>query len=79
MATRIDPFSSQHLEAACRVLADTERGLSGTQIERLLQEIEVADTSPRMTKWMRLFNALAQAHRTGTRSATISSCSSTAR
>lgn len=35
--TRIPLFSSQHLEAACRVLADTERGLSGTQIERLLQ------------------------------------------
>jgi hypothetical protein len=46
---RIAPFSSQHLEAACRVLADTERGLSGTQIERLLQEIEIADTSPGMT------------------------------
>lgn len=59
MATRIDPFSSQHLEAACRVLADTDRGLSGAQIERLLQEIEVADTSPGITKWKRLFNALA--------------------
>lgn len=61
MATRIAPFSSQHLEAACRVLADTERGLSGTQIERLLQEIEVADASPGITKWKRLFNALAGA------------------
>jgi hypothetical protein len=59
--TRIPLFSSQDLEAACRVLADTERGLSGTQIERLLQEIEVADTSPGMTKWKRLFNALAGA------------------
>lgn len=58
MASRIAPFSSQHLEAACRVLADTGRGLSGTQIERFLQEIEVADTSPGMTKWKRLFNAL---------------------
>ncbi|MFN7040117.1 MAG: TIGR02391 family protein [Acidovorax temperans] len=61
MATRIPVFSSQQLEAACRVLADTERGLSGTQIERLLQEIEVADTSPGTTKWKRLFNALAEA------------------
>jgi hypothetical protein len=43
------------------VLADTEPGLSGTQIERLLQEIEIADTSPGMTKWKRLFNALAGA------------------
>lgn len=59
--TRIEPFISQHLEAACRVLADTEQGLSGTQIERLLQEIGVADPSPGITKWKRLFNALADA------------------
>lgn len=68
MATRIDPFSSQHLEAACRILAETERGLRGTQIERLLQEIEIADVSPGMTKWKRLFNALVGAqneHRIG--------------
>jgi uncharacterized protein (TIGR02391 family) len=58
---RIEPFNSQHMEAACRVLADTERGLTGTQIERLLQEIEIADVSPGITKWKRLFNALAQA------------------
>lgn len=59
--TRIPPFSSQQLEAACRILADTERGLSGTQIERLLQEINIADVSPSTTKWKRLFNALAGA------------------
>ncbi|MHB1606990.1 MAG: TIGR02391 family protein [Leptospirales bacterium] len=59
--TPIASFSSQHLEAACRVLADTNRGLTGTQIERLLQEIQIADTSPGMTKWKRLFNALAEA------------------
>ncbi|MDP1685381.1 TIGR02391 family protein [Hydrogenophaga sp.] len=61
MATQIAPFDSQHLEAACRVLADTERGLSGTQIERLLGEIAVSDVSPEMTKWKRLYNALANA------------------
>lgn len=59
--TSIVPFNSQHLEAACRVLADTERGLTGTQIEQLLQEIKITDTSPGITKWKRLFNALAQA------------------
>lgn len=59
--TPLAPFSSQHLEAACRVLADTERGLTGMQIGRLLQEIQIADPSPTMTKWKRLFNALAEA------------------
>ena len=56
--THIAPFNSRHLEAACRVLADTERGLTGTQIERLLQEIKITDTSPGMTKWKRLFNSM---------------------
>ena len=57
--SRIAPFSSQHLEAICRVLGHTERGLSGTQIGRLLQEINVLDVDPGNTKWKRLFNALA--------------------
>ncbi len=58
---RITLFSSQHLEAACKVLADTQKGLTGSQIGRLLQEIKIIDTSPEMTKWKRLFNALAEA------------------
>ncbi len=60
MTTQIAPFDSQHLEAACRVLADTERGLSGTQIERLLFEIAIDDVTPELTKWKRLYNALAK-------------------
>jgi len=66
---RIPPFSSQRLEAACRVLADTERGLSGTQIERLLQEMEIADLSP--MRW--------PVRKTSISSETTSSCSSIAR
>lgn len=58
MASRIPPFDSQHLEAACRVLADTENGLTGTQIGGLLHEIKVPDPTPNLTKWKRLFNAL---------------------
>jgi uncharacterized protein (TIGR02391 family) len=60
LSTRIPPFSSQHLEAACRVLADTERGLSGNQIGYLLQDIRIPDADASNTKWKRLFNALAQ-------------------
>lgn len=59
--SRITPFSSQHLEAICRVLGHTDHGLSGTQIGRLLQEISVPDVDPDNTKWKRLFNALATA------------------
>jgi uncharacterized protein (TIGR02391 family) len=56
---RIAPFNSQHLEAACRVLADTSRGLTGSQIGHILEDMRVEDVTPDMTKWKRLFNALA--------------------
>lgn len=58
---RIPPFSAEKLEAACRVLADTERGLTGSEIGYLLRDISVQDVTPQMTKWKRLFNALAGA------------------
>lgn len=61
MGNRIPPFSSQTLEAACRVLADTSQGLTGNQIESLLRDIKVQDVDPLNTKWKRLFNALARA------------------
>lgn len=58
---RIEPFNAQKLEAACRVLADTERGLTGSELEYLIQDCKIQDVSPKMTKWKRLFNALAEA------------------
>lgn len=58
---RIQPFDAQKLEAACRVLADTERGLTGSEIGYLLQDCKLVDISPTMTKWKRLFNALVEA------------------
>ena len=58
---RIQPFNAQKLEAACRVLADTERGLTGSEIGYLLQDCKLTDVSPSMPKWKRLFNALVEA------------------
>jgi len=55
--TVIPPFSAQHLEAICRVLADTDTGLKGSQIGYLLQDCQIVDTDPTLTKWTRLFNA----------------------
>jgi len=54
-------FESVHLEAACRVLADTTYGLTGSEITQILQEIQITDPTPSMTKWKRIFNALAEA------------------
>lgn len=59
--THFVPFNLQHLEAVCRVLGDRERGLTGPQIRRLLKEIGLSDPCQTMTKWKRLFKALASA------------------
>lgn len=60
----ISPFNPQELEAACRVLADTERGLTGSQISYLIEDCKIIDVTPSMTKWKRLFNALVKAQNT---------------
>jgi uncharacterized protein (TIGR02391 family) len=61
---RIEPFNAQTLEAACRVLADTEQGLTGQEIGHLIQDCKVQDISPAMTKWKRLYNSLVKAQNT---------------
>jgi uncharacterized protein (TIGR02391 family) len=55
---RIATFSSQQLEALSRILGDTDNGLTGTEIGYLLQDSRIPDSSPDMTKWKRVFNAL---------------------
>ena len=56
---RIAPFDSQQLTAIAKILADTNRGLTGSELEHLLSECRIPDVNPDMTKWKRLFNALA--------------------
>jgi len=55
-----EPFGSGDLEALCKVLADTDTGLTGNEIGHILAQIGVIDTDPTMTKWKRLYNALAE-------------------
>lgn len=56
---RIPPFSAAQTEAICRVLADTQRGLTGPEIGYILADMQVADPDSSNTKWKRLFNAVA--------------------
>lgn len=51
------PFGSGDLEALCKVLADTDTGLTGSEIAHTLAQIDIVDTDPTMTKWKRLYNA----------------------
>lgn len=52
-------ISSEVLENICRIIANTETGLTGTEIGRILNESMIEDTDPTLTKWKRLFNAFA--------------------
>jgi uncharacterized protein (TIGR02391 family) len=54
---KVPPFGAQHLTSIAKILADTESGLTGSQIGYLLQDCKIPDVSPTMTKWKRLFNA----------------------
>lgn len=60
MAKGIIPsFNSGCLEGICRVIADTDTGLKGTEIGQFLAEVGIADVDSSNTKWKRLYNAFA--------------------
>jgi hypothetical protein len=50
-------FFESELQAIAAALADTSEGLTGTEIGRILALLKMADPTPEMTKWKRLFNA----------------------
>ncbi|HEX5422024.1 MAG TPA: TIGR02391 family protein [Candidatus Acidoferrales bacterium] len=57
---RVAPFAPERIEAIAKVLGDTDCGLSGREIGHILAQIRVGDPTPTITKWMRLYNALAE-------------------
>lgn len=59
MSNKPPSLSAGQLESLCKILADTDRGLTGTEIGRFLEQAKIRDVDPAMTKWKRLFNALA--------------------
>lgn len=54
---RFPPFTAQHLESICRMLAHTDEGLTGAEIGYILADCQIGDPDPSLTKWHRLFNA----------------------
>ncbi|MGD9127518.1 MAG: TIGR02391 family protein [Planctomycetia bacterium] len=58
--TPIPVFISQHLEAIAKILGDTNKGLTHSQIVYILQDISVPDVSPDMNKWKRIYNAFVE-------------------
>lgn len=56
---KIQPFSSQQIEAVARVLGDTAEGLTGQEIGFILGDASIPDVDAANTKWKRLYNAIA--------------------
>lgn len=52
-------FEVSVLEAVCRALGDTGDGLTGQEIGYILADMDLEDLAAGMTKWKRIFNALA--------------------
>ena len=59
MTSKPQSLSAGQLEALCKILADTDNGLTGAEIARILAQARIEDTDPTNTKWKRLLNALA--------------------
>jgi uncharacterized protein (TIGR02391 family) len=57
---RITPFPAERLEAISKVLADTNEGLTGSEIDHLLRNCVIPNPTPEMTKWKRLHNAFVE-------------------
>jgi uncharacterized protein (TIGR02391 family) len=53
-------FNAQQLAAISRIMADTDNGLTGSEIQYLLGDCKIHDVTPDMTKWKRLFNAFVE-------------------
>ena len=53
------PFPPATVEGVAAVLGDTTNGLTGSQIGQRLSEAGIRDVSPGITKWKRLYDALA--------------------
>lgn len=56
---KIDKLDLSIVESICKVLGDTEKGFTGTEIAKLLHESGIEDIDSTNTKWKRLNSALA--------------------
>jgi uncharacterized protein (TIGR02391 family) len=53
----VNCFGTEELESICRAIADTDSGLTGSEIAYTLKQARIPDVDSKNTKWKRLFNA----------------------
>lgn len=52
-------FTQATLEGIAKILGDTSNGLTGSEIQYLLQQSQIEDIDSQNTKWKRLYSAFA--------------------
>ena len=57
---RQKPFSANVLEGIAKILGDTNRGLTGSEIGHILQTAKLQDIDSSNTQWKRIYNAFAE-------------------
>ena len=60
MKIRRPVFEAAVIEAICKTIADTNDGLTGTEIGSLLIQSSIKDIDPQNTKWRRLYHAFVE-------------------
>ncbi len=55
--TRHQILTTQQIESICKTIADTNDGLTGSEIAKVLGDSRISDVDPLNTKWKRLYNA----------------------
>lgn len=58
--SKFPQLNEAQIEEICKTIADTDNGLTGTEIARMLSALGVNDPDPSNTKWKRLYNAVAE-------------------
>jgi uncharacterized protein (TIGR02391 family) len=56
----VPPFNQSQLESIARILGNTEKGLTGSEIAHLLGSSKIPDCDSSNTKWKRIYNAFAE-------------------
>ncbi len=59
MAEKRKCFPRAVMKGISQILGDTKTGLSGTEIQNLLAQVQIVDIEPAITKWKRIFSAFA--------------------
>ena len=57
MSLKFPIIKASVLESLCKEIADTSKGLTGSELTKSIADSKMVDVNPEMTKWRRLYNS----------------------